>query len=539
MGNYSIEKGVLVVEDGVTKLPRNPYANGFIGKGYFQDELDIIEVKLPSTLKSIGDWAFLGCKNLKTIEIPNSVTQIENLVFSKCESLEEIVVPDSVSKMQDRVFENCKKLKKVKLSKKIKNIPLKTFSGCESLEEVWFSDNLNSFESNCFYGCKNLKELHIPKKVSNIEYDAFEGCSGLERITVDEANETFRSVAGSNAVLKGTQLVLGCKNTVIPEGTTVIGALAFSGCAELKSISIPEGVTEIRTGAFSNCSSLEEIYLPSTLEKIGDECFVGCYKLSRIYVDKKNKTISSGKEDKVLISDNRLLYFVGTDIPADEDFEEIDKDAFNKLGMTELIIPEGVKRFGKLNFYREESTRVDELGVEQIEYKAFPLRKLSIPSTVEEIDADFFPYLSNWAIKDIDEIEVSEKNKYYDSRNNCNAIIDSKNNTLILACKNTVIPEGVVSVNCRLISENGVKNLTIPKSVKQIEKLMGQIDEMVILGDAIDPLNTEDLKVKRICASKTIIEILKKDFENRSAFRNLFNSSSKGSDEGTIEFVEL
>lgn len=102
-----------------------------------------------------------------------------------------------------------------------------------------------------------------------------------------------------------------------------------------------------------------------------------------------------------------------------------------------------------------------------------------------------------------------------------------------------MLPEGVVSVNCRLISENGVKSLTIPKSVQQIEKLIGKIDEMVILGDAIDPLNTEDLKVKRICAPKTIIEILKKDFENLSVFRNQFNSSSKDNDEEAIEFVEL
>ena len=46
---------------------------------------------LPSTLKSIGDWAFRGCKNLKKIEIPDSVTKLEHLVFAECESLEEMI----------------------------------------------------------------------------------------------------------------------------------------------------------------------------------------------------------------------------------------------------------------------------------------------------------------------------------------------------------------------------------------------------------------------------------------------------------------
>ena len=526
MSDYSIKNGVLTVKEGVNELPRDPWANNMLGKGYFQGNLEIEEAKLPSTLKSIGDWAFRECKNLKRIEIPNSVAKLEHLVFSECESLEEIVVPDSVSKMQTKNFEYCKNLKKVKLSKKIKEIPQGTFFGCESLEEIEYSDKLKSFERESFSGCKSLKELNISKDVTSISDSAFKGCSGLEKITVDEANECFNSPEGSNAIFEGKTLRLGCKNTVIPEGTTCIGGAAFSGCTSLKSITIPEGVTEIRRGAFEDCSNLEEIYLPSSLKEISDDCFNGCDKLKVICVDKKNKKINSGKKDKALVSDNKLIYFVGTSIPDDEEFEEIGENAINKPGITEFNIPEGVKKLDDIKFYTEESTLIDESGNKRLEVKEFPLKKLSIPSTLEEIVSDSINSYPQWEIEDIGEIKVSDNNKVYDSRNNCNAIICTEDNTLIIACKNTTIPEGVKCINGRLISKNGIKKLTIPKSVKQIIELgmMYTIDELVFLGEDVtigydmgngwwsDPFKNK-IQVKKICASKKIIEKLKKSYE--------------------------
>ncbi len=523
---YSIKNGVLTVEDGVTELPRNPYANGGFGRGYFENNPEIVEAKLPSTLKSIGDWAFRRCKNLKKIEIPDSVTKLEHLVFAGCESLEEIVVPDSVSKMQTGDFTGCKKLKKAKLSKKVKEIQSETFSGCESLEEVSFSANLKSFEEKCFSGCGSLKELNIPKKVTNINSTAFTGCAGLERITVDEGNEYYHSPAGSNAILAGEKLVLGCKNTIIPEGTVTIDANAFSGCSGLKSISIPEGVTKIEYSAFENCSGLEEIYLPSTLETIGDDCFVGCYELKAIHVDKDNKAFNSGKNDRVLVNHGVLLYFVGTVIPAGEDFEEIGENAINKPGISELVIPEGVKKLGKLNFYTEESISIGESGRERIDYIEFPVKKLTIPSTVEEIEEDSFQLSeSNWAVADIGEITVSDKNRYFDSRNGCNAIIDTQKNTLILGCKNTTIPEGVEVIKCRMISGSIIEKLTVPKSVRQIANLVCEIDELSILGEDVeigeewqsgyryDPFETRNTVAKKVYASKSVIEKLKQSYE--------------------------
>lgn len=65
-------------------------------------------------------------------------------------------------------------------------------------------------------------------------------------------------------------------------------------------------------------------------------------------------------------------------------------------------------------------------------------------------------------------IVVDSNNKFYDSRNNCNAIIDSRNNILILGCKNTIIPNTVKSIGDYAFYNVPLVNITIPDNVTSI-----------------------------------------------------------------------
>lgn len=67
---------------------------------------------------------------------------------------------------------------------------------------------------------------------------------------------------------KTRTLVLGCKNTKIPENVTSIGSSAFSGCSGLTSINIPKGVTCIGAYAFSGCTRLSDVKIPTSVTKI-------------------------------------------------------------------------------------------------------------------------------------------------------------------------------------------------------------------------------------------------------------------------------
>ena len=68
-------------------------------------------------------------------------------------------------------------------------------------------------------------------------------------------------------------------------------------------------------------------------------------------------------------------------------------------------------------------------------------------------------------------ITVEEGNNTYDSRNNCNAIIETATNKLIVGCKSTVIPDNVTTIGYKAFKGCSFKltSITIPESVTMIE----------------------------------------------------------------------
>ena len=177
---------------------------------------------IPSSVTSIGDYAFWYCDSLSEIVIPSSVTSIGDYAFSDCCSLSEIVIPSSVTSIGDSAF-----------------------SHCYSLSEIVIPSSVTSIGDNAFYGCDSLSEIVIPSSVTSIGDSAFSYCRSLSEI-------------------------------VIPSSVTSIGDGAFSGCDSLSEIVIPSSVTSIGDSAFSYCYSLSDIVIPSSVTSIGDSAFYRC-----------------------------------------------------------------------------------------------------------------------------------------------------------------------------------------------------------------------------------------------------------------------
>ena len=89
-------------------------------------------------IKSIKDYAFYTCKQLKSIEIPNSIKSIGNCAFEWCYSLKSIEIPDSVKCIGDYAFACCKNLKSIVILDSIKSIGYLAFACCESLKSLSF-----------------------------------------------------------------------------------------------------------------------------------------------------------------------------------------------------------------------------------------------------------------------------------------------------------------------------------------------------------------------------------------------------------------
>ena len=193
----------------------------------------------------------------------------------------------------------------VEIADGLETIGQEAFSNCEQLSRLSLPSTLITIESSAFNNCRRLAGITIPASVKTIGSNALSGCYNLETIEVAEGNEAYESL-GSNVIIerKTKTLLLGCKNSTIPDGVLAIGALAFNNCQiekiqfpeTVKSIGdyafascrylteviLPEGLDSIAYGAFSNCELLETIEFPTTMKYFGEEAFYNCHNLMNV-----------------------------------------------------------------------------------------------------------------------------------------------------------------------------------------------------------------------------------------------------------------
>ena len=205
---------------------------------------------------SMGHYAISGRSpwgtSITRLVIKNGVTDIGNFGFYGCNKLSSVVIPGSVTK-----------------------IGMHAFAGCESMKSFTIPDTVTDILPNAFSGCSGLENLTIGSSVTSDLYGVFDGCSSLKSITVSANNKFFDSRDNCNAIIetKTNSLLLGCKNTVIPNSVTQIYGEAFSGSSGITSITIPDSVTSIGYGAFSGCENLENITVPDSVTNIGCDAF--------------------------------------------------------------------------------------------------------------------------------------------------------------------------------------------------------------------------------------------------------------------------
>lgn len=282
--------------------------------------------KIPTSIKRIGEWAFYNCNMLERLDIPEGVEEIDGFAFFGCSNLKEVNLPTSLKRIWGSVFEGCNSLTSIFIPKNVNYLVNgNIFTWCNNLVSIevdkensvydsrddcngivrkadaalvsackttTISDKIKILADDCYAGTK-VRSIYIPQSIDSINSNAFTDCYDIDEIKVAPNNPIVTSSDGSNALLTkdGKTLLVGCHNTIIPNGVEKIAPYAFFGRYTKPVLMLPESVKEIGYQAFFDCNALYEVILPHSVREIDERVFTGCSNLRIVQIQSDVDTI--------------------------------------------------------------------------------------------------------------------------------------------------------------------------------------------------------------------------------------------------------
>ena len=348
---------------------------------------------------------------------------------SEITSFDELQYFTGIASVGSAAFSNCTSLVSVVIPNNVKAIGSSAFEGCSSLVSVTLEilDPL-PIDENCFTN-RNNATLYVPISGKAL-YETADYWKEFRNIVGRDYNISFASpavkalcVANWDTNSDG-ELSLSEAASVTSIGTVFRNKTNITSFDELQYFT---GLTSIGNEAFNYCSNLVSIIIPSNVSSISGNIIQGCTSLSSVKVNENNSYYDSRDNCNAIINtaSNTLI-----------------------AGCMNTIIPNTVVAIGNTAF--NGCTK---------------LSSINIPSSVASIGSYVFNGCSG-----LNHITVEDGNSIYDSRNNCNAIIRTSDNTLIAGSNSSIIPEGIVFIGEYAFSyRSGLQAIVIPSSVRYIE----------------------------------------------------------------------
>lgn len=342
----------------------------------------------------------------------------------------------------------------------VTEVPEDAFKDCYELVSVILPESITTIKKNAFYYAWYITSLYIPETVTTLEPWAL---ANMRTITEIKLPSGIKEIP--------EYLCNGCnelKKINIPDGVTSIGKSAFQN-AKIETIDIPSSVKSIGEWAFA-ATQLKEVTIPEGITSIADSCFWACFNLTKVNLPESLETIG-----------NSAFQLCAAEITIPKNVVTIGDDAFNRCeNIKDVVFSDKLKKIG---------------------HKAFAdcsIKEVYIPETIESIGYGAF------ACPSLEKISVSSSNTKYDSRDNCNAIIETSSKTLLQACKNTVIPDGIEKIHGAYLKSNA-KEINIPETVKEIDSYSfsecSELESIIIPASVTsvgDYVFSDSIKLKKI-----------------------------------------
>ena len=452
---YDLVERIVVVE-GVTHI--GDYAF------YGIDGLNVSDIILPSTLKSIGKYAFCHFVVVEDLSfLPEGLESIGDYAFSFCNSLANVVIPEGVTTIGYNVFYTSYSLTRVALSSTVARIDPGDFcSDCPLLTSIDVSDknpNFKSIDGVLFTReCDTL--IRYPPGLTNTTYSIPSSVKAIGDYAFSDSKYLTEVSVPSSVESIGNYSFQGCRG--INPGATLghvksIGNGAFSSCDFPDSITIPASVTwmafdfldrfesfvfeegneyyKLINGTlynpdgttlirFSKKPITEPFVIPPSVINIGDSAFSG-YSQKSITFSSNLKTIGQGA-------------FAGcsfTSVSLPEGLISIGASAFQSCsGLVSVYIPDSVNFIGDSAF--------EETG----------LVSVSIPDSVS--------FIGDSAFSETGLVEVKLPSN-----------LESLGNLVFLLCqdlKSVSFPAHLTSIGNQTFADTVLETVTLPDSVESL-----------------------------------------------------------------------
>ena len=434
-------------------------------KGTFEDcsNLKSITFGDNSCLTTIGDESFRGCTSLTDINLPYTVQYMGGAAFYNCSSLTNIVIPSGVSTFSSTsicddfyfytstyygTFENCSNLRSITFSdfNQLFNIGSNAFKNCSNLKSIkCHSSVIPTTSTSAFYNCPSNMIIQVPSESvelykSSSPWYNYEIKAGFNSTITTSSNiEYGGSVSWGGTYQDGTTLTI----TAIPNigyyfknwsenGKIISENQEFSFIVDHDRELIANFVEDPNILGINNDTIINYngYALEYTVTNISPaECEVVCHTQPAV-------------ETSIIVPTTVRIKGIDCNVTS------IGNDAFYECKyLTNITIPQNVTSIGDEAF----------CGCNN-------LKNIEIPNSVV--------FIGEYVFEDcfrLESIIVESGCQKYDSRDNCNAIIETSTDVLLYGCMNTIIPNNVVSIGeGAFCGCSNLKNILIPNSVTSI-----------------------------------------------------------------------
>ena len=416
---YSISK---IIITGGQLVPDNAFSNMIvlkeidlsgtnvtsIGSYAFWNCSDLASVRLPKTVKSIGNYAYYG-NPIKELPDNGSITTIGDHAFASCQNLSEFTIPESYNSFGKYAFHNCKGIKKLVIPSNVTSIGEQIFNECTNLSDLTLPYAATSMEvANSgktssqtsvadlfFYSVTNLDNSGLPFSKYAIEKITITGgdCipkyafSGMTTIKEIDLSSTKASSIDSNAFNNCVSL----ESLKLPSTIESIGSYAFRNCTEMKEFNLNDGLKNIGESTFQNCTGLHSLTIPETVTSMGKKMLNGCFLLETLTLPYAATSWEAANDGKTHSDTSVANLFMYAALDRENEKADFAPYAISKINITGGdAIPQyafsGMTTLKEVEIYDSEVASIDEYAFNN----CTELVSIEIPEDVNDIKANAF-----------------------------------------------------------------------------------------------------------------------------------------------------